>query len=347
MSWEATLDHYGSLIEREIEEYFSEALSNAYDYHPFTAEVYRSLEEFVLRRGKRLASCSTLLTYSGYTNRIDDRILKVCVGVELYRHCILIHDDLVDRDELRRGEATVHKMFSDQCDERFGEGVAVFLGDMVYALAAKAILDSGFEEGKLAAVLKVLFEGYREVNESQILDLLFEHRDVSVEEWYAMASKRAASLFRVTMLAGVILGDAPKTDLELLKEAAVNIGCAFDIQDDIIDTYASPEQYGRPPCRDLALGKKPLHVVFALGSQNREKSEDLRRLLGKELTAEEIEQARLIIRESEGLKAAKARSKEHAERAKALIEKTKLNRETKEFFCSFINYIEESLEWYK
>lgn len=347
MSWDEVLDQYGLLIEKKIEECFSEALNMAYAYHPFVAEVYDVLKGFVFRKGKRLASCSTLLTYKGYKGKMDDRILKACVGIELYRHCILVHDDLVDRDEFRRGERTIHKMFSSGHDERFGEGVAVFLGDLVYALAVEAILDSGFGEDRLAKVLTALSEAYREVNESQILDLLFERRDVDVDEWYVMASKRAASLFRVTMLTGAILGGASERDLEMLGEAAINIGYAFDIQDDMIDTYASADQYGRPPCRDLPLGKKPLHVVCTLSSPDRERSEALRRLLGKELSKEEVERAKSLIAESGGLEAAKEKSRSHAEKAKELIAKTHLNTETKEFFSSFISYIEESLEWYK
>ncbi len=347
MSWEKTLDHYGVLVEERLRDYLGEAVKEAKDYHPFIGKVYSTLEEFVFRKGKRLASCSTLLTYQGYTNRVDDPILKVSAGIELYRHCILIHDDLVDRDDLRRGEKTIHRMFSEERNERFGEGVAVFLGDIAYALAIEVILNSRFEEDKLARILSILSERYREVNESQILDLLFEGKEVDADEWHIMASKRAASLFRITMLIGAILGGAPEEDLEILEEVAVNIGYAFDIQDDIIDTYASEDQYGRPPCGDLILSKKPLHVVCALGSKNREESEALKGLLGKKLRAEETEQAKMIIKDSGGLEAAKETSKAHAEKAKALIANTGLNKETKRFFTSFIDYIEESLDWYK
>jgi len=347
MSWEKTLDQYGVLVEERLRDYFAGALRKAGNYHPFIGKVYSALEQFVFRKGKRLASCSTLLTYRGYTNRIDDAILNVSAGIELYRHCILIHDDLIDGDELRRGEETIHRMFSEEGDVRFGGGVAVFLGDVAYTLAIDVILNSGFGEDKLARILSILSEGYREVNESQILDLLFEGRQVDADEWYIMASNRAASLFRVTMLAGTILGGAPERDLEILEEAAVNVGYAFDIQDDIIDTYASEDQYGRPPCGDLILSKKPLHVVCALGSKNREESETLKGLLGRKLTAEEIEQARMIIRDTGGLEAAKERSKAHAEKAKALIGNAGFNQETKEFFSSFINYIKESLDWYR
>ncbi|MFB0502120.1 MAG: polyprenyl synthetase family protein, partial [Candidatus Bathyarchaeia archaeon] len=113
MIWEETLDRYGALIEEKMRNFFIEARNAAKIYHHYVEKVYSSMEEFVLRKGKRLASCSTLLTYRGYTGDINDQILKVCVGIELYRHSILIHDDLVDKDEFRRGGKTFHRMFSE------------------------------------------------------------------------------------------------------------------------------------------------------------------------------------------------------------------------------------------
>ena len=349
MGWEKILEDYGMTIEKRLKGYFEKIRKEAENYHPFIAKVYSSLEDYVLRRGKRLASCCTLLTYKGYTSRIDDNILDVCVGIELYRHCILIHDDVIDMDTFRRGGKTIHQTFMEDYDDRFGEGVAVFLGNIAYSLASHAIIDSGFPEEKIAKSLLLLSNGYREVNESQMLDLLFEYKkSVDVDEWTVMASKRAASLFKATMLIGAVLGDASKEDLEKLEEAAASIGYAFDIQDDIIDTFADERQYGRPPCRDIILGKKPLHVIYALNSMSRGELETLRMFLGKEsLDQEDISLIREMIRKTGGLEAAKKISRKHAERARMLIYQTGLNNDVKEFFDSLIGYIEESLDWYK
>ncbi len=351
MSWEKTLDRYGAVIEEQLKKFLDEAAKEADDYHAFIGNVYSDIEEFVLRKGKRLASCSTLLTYKGYTGAVDEKILKVCVGIELYRHAILVHDDLVDMDDLRRGGNTLHKKFMKSYEPytpRFGEGTAVFAGNIAYSLAIHAIMDSGFSEEKIAKALNLLSEGYRDVNESQILDLLFEFKDVDVNEWTIMAGKRAASLFKVTILIGAILGGAPKKDHSILTEAAENMGYSFDIQDDIIDSFAPKDEYGRPPCVDIATGKKPLHVIYALHSADKTKSEALKCLLGKKfLNIGEIELVRTLLRESGGLEAAKETSKKHAEQARAYIDQTSLSAEIKQFFSSFIGYIEESLNWYK
>ncbi len=348
MDWEEVLKEYGAMVERKVEEVFSKTVKEAEKYHPFVKEAYTCLREFTLRKGKRLASCSTLATYKGYVDTVDEKILSVCAGIEIYRQSILVHDDLVDVEETRRGGGTVHSVFSKMFDERLGEGVAIFLGNSAYALAVQTIIGSGFPVDKVAETLLLLSEGYREVNESQMLDLLFEYRDVDAEEWRVMASKRAASLFKVTMLAGGILGGASEKDLRLLREAAVNIGYAFDIQDDIIDTYASEEDYGRPPCGDLRLGKKPLHVIYALGSPDPGVPRFLKSLRGRaSVSREEVEKARSLVRLSGGLEKAKEASKKHAEEARRLIAETRMNSEAKSFFYSMTTYVENSLDWYR
>ena len=75
MSWEKTLDNYGSVILEHLRKFLDESVNEAADYHPFIEKVYSDIEEFVLRKGKRLASCSTLLTYKGYTGEVDEIIL--------------------------------------------------------------------------------------------------------------------------------------------------------------------------------------------------------------------------------------------------------------------------------
>jgi len=348
MSWEKVLDQYDVLIEKKLEEFFEKVKDEAKTYHPFIEKVYSDIEEFVLRKGKRLASYSTFITYKSYTDVMDNRIMKVCVGIELYRHCILVHDDLVDKDLLRRGKKTLHEVFAEYYDDRLGEGTAVFVGNIIYALALQALLNSGFAQGKTERVASLLSEGYRNVNESQTLDLLFEYTEPDINEWYVMASRRAASLFKTTILAGAILGNAPEKDVGILGEAATNIGYSFDIQDDIIDTFASPGQYGREPGGDVANRKKPLHLIYALKLVDRKNLNTLKDLVGKKpLLPKDLEMIKATIRESGALRATKEKSKNHAKKARLLIAQTSLSDEAKNFFANLIKYIGESLEWYK
>ncbi|MFP4171118.1 MAG: polyprenyl synthetase family protein [Methanomassiliicoccales archaeon] len=340
MGFEEVLDDKGEFIELELKRYFSCAVEEGYRYDPIIGEFYEGLQEFTLREGKRLAAVSTLISYEGYSGEIDDRILRVACGIEIFRHSILVHDDLVDEDDMRRGCPTLHRGLEIKYDERFGRGSAVFLGNMMFNLALRPILNSGFSPAKTARAVDLITAGYREVNESQILDLLFEYRSPTVEQWETMAARRAASLFRTTMLAGAVLGGASRGDLEPLEDAATHIGYAFDIQDDIIDTFASKDQYGREPCGDVLKGKKPLHIILAV-----QREPDFARLIGD--PGADVEEIRDRMVESGALSQAKQMSMDHADRALEALDRTEMAQGSRDFFESFLEFIKNSLEWYK
>jgi geranylgeranyl diphosphate synthase type I len=344
MSFEEVLDEQSRIVEIELRRFLGEERGKGHGYHRLIGQLYDAIGEYSTRGGKRLAACSTLVAYEGYTGHIDDRIVKVACGVEVYRHCILVHDDLVDRDDTRRGGGTLHMMMIGEMDYRFGQGTAVFAGDILSSMAVRPIIRSGFEAEKILEVLDMITTEYQEVNESQILDLMFEYTSPDRMEWEIMASKRAASLFRATLLAGAILGEAPAEDLGLLREAGEHIGFAFDIQDDIIDTFASEEQYGRVPCGDVHKGKKPLHIVLAM-----ERDDEFAQLMIQAHRREgglDVEGIRHIIVESGALEEAKDISRQHADIAKERIMATSMGYQSKDFFISFIDFVKESLDWY-
>lgn len=344
MDYADVLDSYGAIIEEDLKSRLDEMVREGQKYHPFLGDIYYATREFVLRGGRRLSACSTLIVYRGFTGQIDDRIVRVCSGIELYRHSILIHDDIVDAEEKRRGGETLHKTIAKGFDERFGVGMAMFAGNILYAQATLCILQSGFEQNKIVQAAKLLASEFKAVNESQILDLLFEYKDPDVEEWEVMADRRAASLFKASMLAGARLASAPEKDLELLLNAARHIGFAFDIQDDIIDTFATEEQYGRVPCGDIGKKKKPLHVILALRKDGR-----LAAIMqeGRTLEDAEIKHVQSLIRNCGALDKAKSISREHAGQAEKMISMTGMNQDAKDFFISFIRFVDESLDWYK
>ncbi|MCK9567007.1 MAG: polyprenyl synthetase family protein [Methanothrix sp.] len=344
MDYRNVLDSYGAIIEEDLKILLDEMVKEGQEYHPFLRDVYDATREFVQRGGRRLSACSTLIIYQGFTGKIDDRIVRVCSCIELYRHSILIHDDIVDAEDKRRGGSTLHKTIARGFDERFGVGSAMFAGNILYALAIERLMQSGFEQNKLVDAARLLAEEFRAVNESQVLDMLFEYRDPDVKEWEIMAGRRAASLFKASMLVGAMLASASEKDLVLIVGAARHIGFAFDIQDDIIDTFATEEQYGRVPCGDIGKRKKPLHVILALQKEKR-----LAAIMREERSLEdsEIKYVQSLIRDCGALDEAKSISREHAGRAEKMVSQTGMNQDAKDFFISFIRFVEESLEWYK
>ena len=344
---EELIEEYGNMILVELGKYLKAVVDRADAYHPVVSRAYSALSDLVERRGKRFASCCTLIVYEGYTGEIDPRILKVCSAVEMYRHSILIHDDLADGDEQRRGGATVHRLLADGFDSSFGNRASIFLGDMAFSLTLELLGSSGFPAKKISRSMLLVSDEYRKVNESQILDVLFEYKvDVDLDEWEVMASQRAASLFEVALSLGGLFANAPERDFPKLARAARHMGYAFDIQDDIIDTYAEEEEYGRPPCRDIASGKKPLHIALTLRSQPPWPS-TIRSLIGKrELDQSDVKRIREVVERSGALSQAKKRIHTHIEDAKDAISSTSMSSRSKGLLEYLLGYIEESLSWY-
>ncbi len=346
MDYTELLDSYGSVIEADLREQLSLLMRRSESYHPFIAGAYGTLGEFVLRGGRRLSACSTLMVYKGYANEIGERIVRVSSGIELYRHSILVHDDIADNEAMRRGGRTLHEAFAEGRDMHFGAASAIFAGNILYSLAIKSVLDSGFDSIRLSEVIGLLASEFRDVNESQMLDLLFEYKEPGVDEWNVMAGKRAASLFRASMLTGAILAGAPGEDRSLLEDAGRHIGYAFDIQDDIIDTFATKEQYGRDPCGDISKRKKPLHIIIAMQKDKKRRLASIMEA-GANMGSVNTREVQNIVRESGALDEAKSISREHAQKAEKAIVRTGMNEEAKDFFVSFIRYVDESLDWYK
>ncbi|MGC8849440.1 MAG: polyprenyl synthetase family protein, partial [Candidatus Bathyarchaeia archaeon] len=199
--------------------------------------------------------------------------------------------------------------------------------------------------------IAILSKAFQDVNESQMLDSLFEYTWPDPGEWYVMASKRAASLFRAALLIGGTLAKAPSNELSLLNMAAEHMGYCFDIQDDIIDTFTTEDQYGRTPGRDIAERKKPLHIIYARYPKKRMVEKPGRDLLdemmGKRLSSLELDDVRRLIVNSGALDEARRTAKKHAELAKRFISETSMSNGSKAFFLSLIDYIQGSLDWYR
>ncbi|MEX2720526.1 MAG: polyprenyl synthetase family protein [Candidatus Wukongarchaeota archaeon] len=359
MSVEEMLLEYGELIEKETIKFLKDNIAEAEKYHPFIKETFELLKDYIFRPGKRLASISTLLIYKGYKGKVDDQILKVCAGIEIYRHSILIHDDLVDLDGMRRGELSIHKLFENLMEERcvrgldagrgfpsFGESMAVFTGNILLSLAFKSINKAGFDRDLTTRVIGAINKDFQFVNESQILDLLFEFSPPNKNEWEIMASKRASQLFKTTLTIGAILAEVPEEELKMVEECGSHIGFAFDIIDDIIGAFTTEEVYGRPSTGDIILGKKPLHVTIALEKATPNKKQKLLEILkNKTKTDEEILEAKDIMREY-GLTEAKKAARNHATEAIKILEKLKIDEKTKQSLKQFIEYVAENLNWY-
>lgn len=219
--------------------------------------------------GKRIRPVLMLMAYQLYKEDVE-RILPQAAGLETYHNHTLLHDDVMDKADMRRNKPTVHNVWN--------ENTAILSGDAMLILAYRLMADCPQE--KLAEVLRVFTETTMEICEGQQWDMEFETRmDVKVDEYVEMIRLKTSVLLAAALKIGAYLADAPAEDAQLLYDFGVKMGLAFQLQDDWLDVYGDPKVFGKNIGGDILCNKKTYMLITALEQANEEQRQELERWL--------------------------------------------------------------------
>ena len=218
------------------------------------AELYEPLEYIMQLEGKRFRPCLLLLAKNLFSNEISDSI-DLAVAVEYFHTFTLIHDDIMDDAPLRRGKPTIH--------EKWNSNIAILSGDVMFVAAFELI--SSAPDKHLSQILRIFNKMAREVCEGQQFDMNFESRKhVTIDEYLKMISLKTAVLLGASLEIGAVLGNASAVDASHLYHFGLNMGIAFQLRDDMLDVYGSPEIFGKRVGGDILANKKTYLLLKAL-----------------------------------------------------------------------------------
>lgn len=210
--------------------------------------------------GKRIRPVLMLMAYNLYQDNVD-AILSQAAGLETYHNHTLLHDDVMDKADMRRNKPTVHNVWN--------ENTAILSGDAMLILAYRLMADC--PKDKLADVLRVFTETTMEICEGQQWDMEFETRmDVKVEEYIEMIRLKTSVLLAAALKIGAMLGGASDEDAQKLYDFGVKIGLAFQLQDDWLDVYGDPKVFGKNIGGDILCNKKTYMLITALEEADEE-----------------------------------------------------------------------------
>ena len=210
--------------------------------------------------GKRIRPVLMLMAYNLYQDNVD-AILSQAAGLETYHNHTLLHDDVMDKADMRRNKPTVHNVWN--------ENTAILSGDAMLILAYRLMADC--PKDKLADVLHVFTETTMEICEGQQWDMEFETRmDVKVEEYIEMIRLKTSALLAAALKIGAMLGGASDEDAQKLYDFGVKIGLAFQLQDDWLDVYGDPKVFGKNIGGDILCNKKTYMLITALEEADEE-----------------------------------------------------------------------------
>ena len=247
-------------------------IENAIRSLPFPTQpegLYEPIEYVLSMGGKRLRPMLLLTAYRLF--RPDyERAMSAAVGIETYHNHTLLHDDLMDRAEMRRGQATVH------C--RWNDNTAVLSGDTMLLLAHRLIASTAV--GRMEEVMALFTQSAIQICEGQQMDVNFETRaDVSEAEYIEMIRLKTSVLLGCAAKMGALLADAPAADCNTLYAFAEKVGLAFQLQDDYLDTFGDPEVFGKKIGGDILCGKKTFLVHATLARMSATEAADFLALL--------------------------------------------------------------------
>lgn len=236
-----------------------------YDRKPET--IYAPIKYVLSIGGKRIRPVLMLLAYNLYKDD-PERVMMPACALETYHNYTLLHDDLMDNADVRRGMPTVHR--------KWDANTAILSGDSMLVVAYQRIAQC--DADKLKPVLDLFTETALEIGEGQQYDMDFETRnDVTEDEYIEMIRLKTSVLLACAVKIGAILADAPAEDADNLYKFGEQMGLAFQLQDDLLDVYGDPEVFGKAIGGDITSNKKTYMLINAMQRAGGERRAELER----------------------------------------------------------------------
>lgn len=290
--------------------------------NPLLDQVLRGVGE---RKGKMMRPMLTLLAAKLFSEA-NERTLHTACAFEYFHTASLLHDDVVDESEKRRGEASVNAAF--------GNKVAVLVGDYILALA--------LEKASLAEstrLVNIISHSSQELANGELLQLHnIRNYNLSEDVYFDIIRNKTAALFSGCAEAGAMSVGAQESDLQNLYAFGDLIGLCFQIRDDIFD-YNNDESIGKPTGNDMKEGKLTLPAIYALNAAgNDEMLAIARKVKDSEVTTQEVERLVAFTKEMGGIEYAQRKMTELADKAKSLLD-IYPDSDVKQALCAYADFV--------
>ena len=290
------------IIDEEIEELFEGK------DHP----LWESMALYPLAGGKKLRPFLSMIC-AGALGAEEKKAMHPGICIELIHNFTLVHDDIMDDDDIRRGRKTLHR--------KKNMATAINAGDGLFALAFNILSKSDVDGEKIRDLLNEVSSAVVKVAEGQEEDMAFESSySISEDEFIEMIDKKTSYLFQASARTGAIVAGASEEEIGYMGDYAKKMGIAFQVQDDYLDLVGDQGEIGKPVGSDIRAGKRTLMVIHALETLEGPKMERLIDILESKNTKEEVTEAIDLLEETGSLDYAKKLAENYAKDAKESIE---------------------------
>ena len=305
-------------------------------------KIFDFVIDFCARGGKRIRPILFIKGYETVGGKKSSEIIRASISIELVEAYLLIHDDIIDEDSIRRGGPSLHCMAGEWKDKHFGISSAIIAGDMLGGLATRVIIETSFPSELKLQALRELIGAELECFHGELYDVILEDEDeVGEEDLLKMIDLKTVSYTTsAPLVMGAILGEGTGEQIETLRKYGKLLGRAFQIIDDVLGTFGDAEKLGKPVGSDIRQGKKTLLLLYAL--KNAQELEFLQHCLGKkDLTQVELQRVREIFKNCGALEYSRNKAIEYIGKAKSVLDSGNFKKESKEFLNYLADFIIE------
>lgn len=333
------LKEFKTKVELEIKKFFEEKEKKASKIDKFAKEVIILLKKYTLNGGKRLRASFLYYGYKCFSSNEKD-LIKASIAMELIQSYLLIHDDIIDNDDYRRGKPAFHVQTKKISKD--GKGLAIIAGDICFSLANELISSTSFKDSKKIKALKFMNRMNKWVCYGQVLDLISNNN-----KNHQLKDTNKINILKTAMyttygplVLGAILAGANDKKIKQLEKYALPLGEAFQIQDDILGMFGNEKKIGKPIGSDIKEGKKTLLYLKAIEFSKEKDKTYLKKQLGRKQTKTSINKIRKIITKCGSLNYCNNKNKELIQKSKKEAEKMKFKKEGKIFLIDICDYLE-------
>ncbi len=343
------LKQYKEKVDPELEIFFNEKIEKAKNIDSSSVEIIQLLKEYTLRGGKRIRAAMVHYGYLCLSDQKQDQIIKASMCIELIQSFLLIHDDIIDKSDLRRGNSTLHKSYESICKNKypntdanhFSVSMAIIAGDILVTFANEILTKLDLEQEYKISAIRKLNQTTETVIYGQVLDVFSELKPITKKQVEQIQKLKTASYtIEGPLHIGALLAGANEQQLKILSDYGMALGTAFQIQDDILGMFGDEEKVGKPCDSDLKEGKQTLLILKALEKASEEQKDIIKSALGNpNLTKEQLEQVRQIIKQTSSLEYSQNLAKQLIEQAKSVIINYNFKQEGKDFLIEIADYM--------
>lgn len=345
---------YAQNTETLFRDFLISKIDEALEISKIPGELVKRFTEMAVR-GKRIRGALMTLGYELAGGTDTSAIHGASIAIELFHAGVLVHDDVMDEDDTRRGVESMHSQFAhigkimnlNTAPEHYGESMAINIGDAAFYLSWEQLLQSDFDPKYILAAGKVYTQYVTRVVYGQVLDITNVAMSTLTEADILKVYKYKTAEYTgvLPLLMGAALaGNTDEKVLDAIKEYGMAFGWAFQIQDDVLGMYADEEKLGKPVGSDIREGKNTLLMLYIAQHGTKEHIETMQSLLGKrDISHEEIVVMQKLIKETGAYDHVVELGNTYVEQGKKHIPHITKNKNHQDILAELIEYMMERI----